>query len=212
MTALRHDGAHRPAEDGELLARQASLQAEAAAVLADLDLAAIVADIGPMLPTGSYVSGLMCWRELDVMVHVGAEFSPRHVLGLLERIVDRPGVVGLDYHDERGPRSPTGTDRDERYHVVVALSRAGQEWRLDLTLWLNDLHRNITAWHETLRDTVTDEQRRAILRIKDVWHRLPSYPDSVGGQQIYTAVLEDEVRTPTQFAAWLAGHGYPATA
>jgi hypothetical protein len=79
---------------------------------------------------------------------------------------------------------------------------------VDLTLWLNDPHANITAWHERLRDTVTVEQRDAILRIKDVWHRLPGYPDRIGGMQIYTAVLDDGVRTPDQFAGWLTGHGW----
>jgi hypothetical protein len=131
------------------------------------------------------------------------------VLRLLQQIIDRPGVVGFDYRDERGPRSPTGTARDERYHVVIALVRDGHTWRVDLTLWLNDPHTNVTAWHESLRDTVTAEQRSAILRIKDVWHRLPSYPDRIGGLQIYNAVLDDDVRTPQQFAAWLAAHGYP---
>jgi hypothetical protein len=108
--------------DADLWARQAALQAEAAAILADMDLAAIVADVGPMLLTGSYVSGLMCWPDLDVMVFAGADFSPQDVLRLLRRIVGRPGVVGFDYRDERGPRSPTGTARDERYHLVIALA------------------------------------------------------------------------------------------
>jgi hypothetical protein len=54
--------------DEDLWARQAALQAEAAAILADLDLAAILGDVGPMLLAGSYVSGLMCWPDLDVMV------------------------------------------------------------------------------------------------------------------------------------------------
>jgi hypothetical protein len=197
------------ASDEELAARQAALQAEAAEVLAGLDLAAVVVDIGPMLLVGSYVSGLMSWPDLDIMVHVGAGFSPRDVLGLLQNVVDRPGVVGFDYHDERGPRSPTGTVRDERYHVPIALSHHGRMWRIDLTLWLNDPHLNLTAWHESLRDTITAEQRAAVLRIKDVWHRLPSYPDQIGGTQIYTAVLDDGVRTPQEFATWLTGHGYP---
>jgi hypothetical protein len=201
----------RSAADDDLLARQAALQAEAAAILADLDLAATVADVGPMLLAGSYISGLMCWPDLDVMVFAGADFSPRDVLRLLQRIVDRPGVVGFDYRDERGPRSPTGTVRDERYHVVIELARNGRPWRIDLTLWLNDPHVNVTAWHESLRDTVTADQRSAILRIKDVWCRLPSYPDRIGGLQIYSAVLEDGVRTPQQFASWLAAHGYPET-
>jgi hypothetical protein len=195
--------------DEDLLTRQAALQAAAAEVLADLDLAAIVADTGPMHLTGSYVSGLMCWPDLDVMVHVGPGFTPRDVLRLLQRIVDHPGVVGFDYRDERGPRSPTGTTRDERYHVPVALSRNGYAWRIDLTLWLNDPHINLTAWHESLRENITADQRSAVLRIKDVWYRLPSYPDHVGGMQIYTAVLDDRVRTPQQFATWLIDRGYP---
>jgi hypothetical protein len=201
----------RPAPDEDLWARQAALQAQAAAVLADLDVAAIVTDVGPMLLAGSYVSGLMSWPDLDVMVFVGAEFSPQDVLRLLQRIIDRPGIVGFDYRDERGPRSPTGIARDDRYHLVITVARKGHTWRVDLTLWLNDPHPNITAWHETLRDTVTADQRTAILRIKDVWHRLPSYPDHIGGMQIYDAVLDDGVRTPQQFATWLVVHGYPET-
>jgi len=194
--------------DEDLSARQAVLQAEAADVLASFDVAGIVADIGSIHLTGSYVSGLMCWPDLDIMVHVGAGFSPRDVLRLLRDIVDRPGVVGFDYRDERGDRSPTGTVRDERYHVPIALSHNGRTWRIDLTLWLNDPHVNLTAWHENLRETITAEQRGAVLRIKDVWHRLPSYPDQVGGIQIYTAVLDGGVRTPEEFATWLTDHGY----
>ena len=191
------------ASDEELLARQSALQAEAQEVLAGLDLAALVADIGPLVVTGSFVSGLMCWRELDVMVCVGDHFSPREVLRLLQRIVARTGATALEYSDERGPRCVTGQVRDERYHVPFAVDRAGQSWRIDLTLWLHDAHLNVTRWHEELRERITSEQRRAVLRIKDEWHRRPEYPGEVGGLEVYTAVLEDGVRTPGQFAAWL---------
>ena len=40
-----------PASDEELLVRQSALQAEAGEVLAGLDLAALVADLGPLLVT-----------------------------------------------------------------------------------------------------------------------------------------------------------------
>jgi hypothetical protein len=55
---------------------------------------------------------------------------------------------------------------------------------------------HVADWHTRLRDTITDQQRLAVLRIKDVWHRLPSYPDEVSGWEVYTAVLRDGVRTP----------------
>jgi hypothetical protein len=108
--------------------------------LAELGLAELAADIGPLLVTGSFVSGLMCWPELDVMVLVGGGFSPPDVMGLLARIVRRAGVTGLEYRDERGPRCATGQVRDERYHVPITVERAGRCWQVDLTLWLHDLH------------------------------------------------------------------------
>ena len=81
-------------------------------MLAGLDLARLVADAGPMLVTGSFVSGLMCWRELDVMVHAGRDFSPADVMGLLAQIVrraggHRPGLsrrAGPSVRDRPGPR------------------------------------------------------------------------------------------------------------
>jgi hypothetical protein len=192
-----------PPSDEELDARQAALQAEARELLAAPDLAALLADIGPPLFAGSFVSGLMCWREVDVMVLAGPDFSPQDVMRLLGRVVGLAGVTGLEYRDERGPRCATGQVRDERYHVPVTVERAGHAWQLDLTLWLHDPHHNVTRWHEELRERITGEQRRAVLRIKDEWHRRPEYPGEVGGLEVYTAVLEDGVRTPGQFAAWL---------
>jgi hypothetical protein len=191
--------------EDDLLARQTALQGEARTVLAELDLAALLADVGPLLVTGSFISRLMCWRELDVMVLVGDDFPPQDVMGLLARIVVLPGVTGLEYRDERGPRCVTGELRDERYHVTLTVEHV-HRWQIDLTLWLHDLHRNVTRWHEELRSRITAEQRLAVLRIKDDWHRRPEYPHEVGGLDIYTAVLDDGIRTPDQFADWLARH------
>ena len=96
-----------PASDEELHARQASLQAEAGEVLAELDRYGLFDSVGPPLLAGSYVSGLMCWRDLDMMVLGGPDYSPQHVLQLLQRAIGVPGMVGFEYHDERGPRRPT---------------------------------------------------------------------------------------------------------
>jgi hypothetical protein len=191
----------------ELLRRQKALQADAADVFATMDLGGLFRDIGPVAVVGSYVSGLMCWRDLDICVLVTETFSPDDVLALLRRIVALPGVVGFGYRDERGARSPTGQPRDERYHVTVEVDIGGGAWRIDLSLWLRDLHENLVEWHTRLRDTITPEQRLAVLRIKDVWHRLPTYPDQVSGLEIYTAVCEHGVRTPEQFAHWLSANG-----
>lgn len=197
------------AGDQELLERQAALQAEGAEVLARLDLGSLFGDVGPVLMAGSYVSGLMSWRDLDVCLLAGVDFAPADVLDLLKRVVELPGFVGFTYRDERGQRCPTGEASDERYHVPFDLDVARGRWRIDLSVFLRDLHGHVAAWHEQLRDTITDQQRLAVLRIKDVWHRLPSYPDEVSGWEIYTAVLRDSVYTPEQFGRWLAANGLP---
>ena len=62
---------------------------------------------------------------------------------------------------------------------------------------------------ETLARRLTDETRAAILWIKDVWHRRPSYPEVVGGVEIYDAVLDHGVRDPAGFAAYLRARGMP---
>ena len=198
------------ASDQELFARQAALQAEATQVLAELDLDRLFADVGPVLVVGSYLSGLMCWRDLDVCLLAGVECSPSDVLELLKRVVELPGFVGFSFRDERGERCPTGEAGDERYHVPFDLDIGQGRWRIDLSVWLRDLHGHVADWHRRLRDSITDEQRLAVLRIKDVWHRLPSYPDVVSGWEIYTAVLGDGARTPEQFARWLAANGFPS--
>jgi hypothetical protein len=80
------------------------------------------------------------------------------------------------------------------------------EWRFDLSLWLYDDHTHVADWHRQLGERISPEQRRAVLRIKNVWYRRPGYPDEVSGLEIYRAVLDDGVRTPNAFASWLVEH------
>ena len=134
-----------PTADEELAARQSALQLEAAALLDELGQAGTFTDIGPLEVMGSYISNLMCWRELDVGLLVGPDYGPRDVLHLITRVMELPGVVGFDYRDERADRSPTGRVKEERYHVPFQLARAAGIWCLDLSLWLHDLHENVTA-------------------------------------------------------------------
>ena len=179
--------------DAELIERQAALQAHGAQLLARLE------SLGPLEPTGSFVSGLMVWPDLDVMLLGGPSFGPHDVLALLGRAVELPGLTRFDYADERGERSPTGERRDERFHVALQVG----EWRVDLSIWLNDAHAHVTAYHQGLAATLTEEQRLRILRIKDVWHRRPEYLDQVTASEIYTAVLEHGISTPEEFEDWL---------
>ena len=41
---------------------------------------------------GSYISNLMCWRDLDVGLLVGPAYGPRYFLHLISRVMELPGV------------------------------------------------------------------------------------------------------------------------
>ena len=88
-----------------------------------------------------------------------------------------------------------GQLRDERYHVTLTVEHAAR-WQIDLTLWLHDLHRNVTLWHEELRERITAEQRIAVLRIKDHWHRQPAYPHRVGGSTTAFLITRSRSTSP----------------
>lgn len=190
-------------DDAILASRQAALQVEAGEVLAAMAEVDVLRAIGPLLPTGSYVSGLMCWRDLDVGALVGPDFTPIDVLKVVAGVIDTSEVTAFTYRDERGSRSPTGDQRDERYHVPMQVVWKSGEWRFDLSLWLYDDHAHVADWHRQLGERISPEQRRTVLRIKDIWCRRPEYPDEVSGAEIYSAVLEHDVRTPDELAAWL---------
>lgn len=169
------------------------LQAEARSVLALLE------PLGPVTPTGSFVSGLMVWRDLDVMLDGGPDYGPADVVALLGRAVAIPGLTGFTYRDECGDRSPSGKQRDERHHVTLTVG----EWCVGLSIWLHDDHADVSEWHRELAGRLTSEERQAILAVKSVWHQRPEYPDEVGGYDICTAVLEGGVRTAVEFGVWL---------
>jgi hypothetical protein len=196
--------------DEELLRRQAALQAEAQAVLAALDLFARLGRAGRVELVGSFVSGLMVWRDLDLCV-TGPGMTAGRALDAVRPFLLDADISEVLYRQETGARSPTGRAADERFYYVLRYQPAGAaEWKIDLSFWLLDRPRGYQRQLEALARRLTEETRLAILRIKDRWHQQPEYPDRIGGVDVYEAVLEYGVRTPAEFAAYLRKRGLPA--
>jgi hypothetical protein len=198
-----------PTYGAALLRRAERLQAEADEVIGDLDLLALLRQIGYAEHVGSSASGLMVWRDIDVGARC-RDLTLGRAWDALRPLLTNPRLTRLDYRDETGERSPSGRTADQRYSFVAYCEMAaGDEWRIDVSLWLSDAPRTQLAQLDDLRRRLTDETRLAILWIKDVWHRLPAYPHEVGGVDVYDAVLAHGVRTPDEFAAYLRGRGLP---
>jgi hypothetical protein len=72
-----------------------------------------------------------------------------------------------------------------------------------LTICTPWICRRWPAQLDDLRGRLTGETRLASLWIKDLWHRLPTYPEAVTGVDVDDAVLAHGVHTPEEFAAYL---------
>lgn len=196
----------------ELLRRQDDLQAEAHRVVTELDLPALLSHVGVVEQVGSSVSGLMVWRDLDFSIRC-RDLTVDRAFQAIQPLLTQPRVIRLDYRNETGRHAPPELRGDERYYFVTRYeTAAGDEWKIDLSFWRSDAPRDDLPYIERLKQQLSPETKLAILWIKDVWHRLPSYPYEVGGFDVYEAVLRHGVRTPAQFAAYLRERDVPARA
>lgn len=191
----------------ELLSRQDALQAEAYQLIKDTDLLTMLAHAGTPEHVGSSAAGLMVWRDLDFNV-LSAHASPELAFETLQPLLASAHITKMQYFNETGIYAPTELNGDERYYFVIYYQTVpGQEWKIDISFWCSDAPRGQLPYLKYLAQHLTDEKRLAILWIKDIWHRSPIYNDKIGGIDIYTAVLEHNVRTPTQFERYLLKQG-----
>lgn len=193
----------------ELFGRQEALQAEAQQLIVHLDLFTMLAHAGKPEQIGSSVSGLMVWRDIDFNV-LCSHRSLHRVFESMQPLLTNPQVTKHHYTNESGGHTPAELQGDERYYFVLYYeTQAGQEWKIDLSFWLSEKPHTQLAHLAYLSERLTEETRVAILWIKDIWHRFPSYPYQIGGTDIYDAVLEHGVRTPAQFEVYLFERGMP---
>jgi hypothetical protein len=155
--------------------------------------------LGELLPIGSAATGLQVWRDIDFNV-VTPGLTVDRLLDVLRPCFRHPRVRQVRFLDETLGFNPTGLPRDERYFIALHYVPPGQAaWKVDISFWLQELPRDEPGYVQRIRDKLTPETRRAILWIKDRWHRLPAYRHEVTSMDIYDAVLDHGVRTPDEF-------------
>jgi hypothetical protein len=192
-----------------LLERQDALQAEANRLVELLELPAMLGRVGRFERLGSSVSGLMVWRDLDLGVSCG-RLSPERAWETMVPLAAHPRTTRLSYRNEMGRLAPPELRGHGRYYFVVRhQTETGEEWKIDVSLWSPESPPGPLGHAEQMRRRLTPETRLAILWIKDTWYGVPSYPELVGGMDIYEAVLEHGVRTPEQFGRYLSRRGLP---
>lgn len=190
----------------DLFRRQRLLQAEAEAVLDDLDLLAGLEAIGDPIRTGSSALGVMVKPDIDVTTA-----CPRLDLSAFDAVAQlgtkltrHERVRQVTFRNDTGDwnaepdKYPDGLFLQVRYR-----SQRSRDWSLDLWFVDQPERQPDLAHLRTLLPRLTDETRAAILRIKEEWTPRPEYGRQVNGTLIYEAVLDGGVRTLPDFAEWL---------
>jgi hypothetical protein len=92
---------------------------------------------------------------------------------------------------------------DRRHYFVLRIDG----WKLDLSLFTRGIPPAVGEFQRELLGRLDDDVRVAILRLKELWHRRPEYPEFVGGYEICSAVLAG-VRTPQELDEYLEEQGF----
>jgi hypothetical protein len=196
----------RPGEDPELdervVARQAARQAEAAEVLADLELFRVLKAVGRPIQTGSSVLGLMVGRDIDVTT-VCPILEPEPIFDAVRPLVRHPRVHRLSLRNDTGRWNTDPAYPDGLYWMLGYRTDAGDEWNLDLW-FLREGTTQFDLQHiESLPPRLSADVRLAILRIKEAWHGRSADAARVRSYEIYEAVLDHGVTTPEEFSSYL---------
>ena len=191
--------------DAVLLERQDALQAEAMAILTDLDLFALLRRVGTPVHTVSSALGLMVRRDIDVttvcpFLDVTAAFE------LGESLAMHPRVRRLTFRNDTGHWRTGDEYPDGLYWLVEYVTEAGAFWSLDLWFIAEGTTQHDLEHMKTLPGRLDAENRAAIVRIKTAMSERPE-AERVSGYAVYEAVLDHGIRTPEEFVEYLERGG-----
>ena len=183
--------------------KQAGLQAEARAVEADLGLQKLLATIGEVNLVGSAALGLMVRRDLDLTV-VCAKLALEPVTATVAALAAHPRVHTITFRNDSGQWKINPNYPDGLYLGISYRSQANHDWTLDIWFVDEPQRQPDLAHVRSIPRKLTPETRSAILLIKSAWATRPEYGKTVRGFDIYSAVLNDGVRTLEAFDGWLS--------
>jgi hypothetical protein len=141
---------------------------------------------------GSYSYDLMCWRDLDIYV-LDVQHDLKRCFDVGYELTQRLAAKKSRFTNNVGAE-PNGF----YWGIKLGDERQGA-WKLDV--WFLDQagYEQHATYSANLRERLTPEHRSIILAIKEAYWRQPLYRATVTSDLIYRAVLDNDVRTISDF-------------
>jgi hypothetical protein len=135
---------------------------------------------------GSYSYDLMCWRDLDIYI-LDSEHDLKLCFDVAYEVTRR-----LDANKSRFTNN-VGGEPDGLYWGIKLGDILQGAWKLDM--WFLDQHGfdDHVAYTARMNERLTADSRAQILSIKEAYWQRPEYRDTVTGDLIYRAVLDNSV-------------------
>jgi len=177
---------------------QAEIRAEADRLLVS-GLGAIVQEYGVLHVTGSHAHGLMVRRNLNVHI-VASSIDVATFFTMGGRVAALLKPAAMQFVNTVPREGATGT---VMCWAVDTGDELGEPWTIDI--WMSDGHtfEPIRAHDEALRSRLTPRTRDVILKIKSQCENHAEYRGELRSADIYTAVLDHDVRDADEFHAFL---------
>lgn len=190
-----------------LLARQLQLQAEAAAVAEEMNLNELLKTAGTPIKVGSAALGLMTWRDLDMTV-VCSKLDIAAISGIASQLMANPGVRHMEFINDTGSWNTDPVYPDGYFIGLKVQCKNGNDWELDIW-FVDEPEKQPDLQHiRTMPGRLSPSAIVSILSIKTVWASRIEYGKQVKSFDIYSAVLDDHVRTPAEFEQWLKSRNH----
>lgn len=198
-------------EDGEAgsemndLEKQNSLiVAEANKILYDRGFFAMLSKYGNPAPTGSYMLGLMTWRDLDIYLE-SDEMTVGRFFQLGAEIASAIRPQRMHFRNEFLGKTP-GLPLGFYWGIYVSSAEFPEEWKIDVWSVDSEQAKRFQKSSDDLRASINEKSRLVILEIKSHFYNHPEYRRGFGSVDIYQAVIEKGIRSVEDFAGWLQEH------
>ena len=165
------------------------LKREAESIVKNLSLLEILRRYGEVRVVGSVALNLIVKRDIDLHVVVQTDDLFEVVDQIYHALLGIKDVMHIRISDYRG--------RGGIKVGIDSYTGLSGDWSIDL--WITNLPETTGfALVDRLNQQLTNEQRKAIMTIKKALHSRSELRDGIS-TQIYAAVVDNDVRTVTEF-------------
>ncbi len=173
-----------------LIIQSDELQQQAFGILKAINLVQYLSKYGQPRIVGSVALGLMTWRDIDIDLEVEGDQKEEDFWDTAKYLLALEKVTLITLVDNRQlieKNRPPSMYIGGRYHAVDE-----SKWKIDIR-FVSEQHAIAQKYINTISSKLTEDRRKAILRIKNVVAQDPRYRKEISSVDIYEAVIDNGV-------------------